>query len=64
MVAKHREDTSTLPPHNPQLWLEVGATNGLDMNLIYNISMTTTRDMKVGCSVLTIDTSQSNLNRP
>jgi hypothetical protein len=38
--------------------LEVRATGGLDRNQIYNILMTMARDMRLDCSVLTVDTRQ------
>jgi hypothetical protein len=32
MVSKHKEDASTHSLYNPQLWLEVGATDEPDRN--------------------------------
>jgi hypothetical protein len=56
MHANHGDDPLTYL----ELWLKVGATEWPNRNWVYNISMTTTRDMRMDRSVSTIDTSQSN----
>jgi len=60
MHAKHGDDPLTYLKYNLELWLEVGATEWPDRNWVYNISMTTTRDMRMDNSISTVDTSQSN----
>jgi hypothetical protein len=40
MCAKHKEDPSTYMEYDLELRLEAGATNKLNRNQIYSISMT------------------------
>jgi hypothetical protein len=47
-----------------ELWLEARVTSGPNRNRVYYISMTTTRDMRLGCNVLTISTPQSGMSHP
>ena len=46
MVEKHGEDAFTYTPHDPQLWMEDGETNGLDRNWVYGICMASTGEMR------------------
>jgi hypothetical protein len=39
MVVEHGEVAFTHPPHDPQLWLETRATDGLDKNRVYGKPM-------------------------
>jgi len=41
------------------LWLKAGSSNGLNRNWVYGISNTMVEDIRIGHSVLTIDSSQS-----
>ena len=45
---------------NPELWWVAEATSGSDKNRVYNISVITTWDMRLGYSVLIINTLQSS----
>jgi hypothetical protein len=56
MCAKHKEDPSTYMEYDLELRLEAGATNKLNRNQIYSISMTIAWDMRVSCSALIIGT--------
>jgi hypothetical protein len=64
MVVIHKEDILTHPPHDPQLWLETGVIDELDRNRVYDISMTTTQDMRMCYSVLTVHALQFSPSQP
>lgn len=64
MVVIHEEDILTHPSHNPQLWLETRVIDELNRNRVYDISITTTQDMRMCYSVLTVHTLQFSPSQP
>lgn len=60
MIVKFSDDTSTHPAHDPQLWLEVAASDGLDMNQVNGMLMTYVQEMRTSQIVSTVDTPHSN----
>lgn len=62
MIMKFDEDTSTHPAHDTHLWLEATASDGLDMNQVYGMPMTSAQEMRTSQIVSTVDTPHSNPN--
>ena len=56
MVEKLWEDASIHPSHDPQLLLEARANDGLDRNKDYRMPMTSTWEIRLGCTALTLGT--------
>ena len=42
---RHGDDASTHPKFDPDLWMEVGLSGGLDKNQVYEISNTMTENL-------------------
>ena len=59
MVEKFDEETSIHPSHDPQMWLEVTASDRLNKNQVYSLSIESTRELRKGRIVSTLDTSHS-----
>lgn len=53
-VGEHEKNTFTHYPHNPQLWLETGATNEPDRNHVYGMPIISTRDIRADYNVTTL----------
>ena len=58
------KDLLTHLKYHMEFWLEAKATDRPNKNQVYNISITTTQDIRSGCSVLTINTPQPDLGQP
>jgi hypothetical protein len=56
---RYEDDPSTYPDFDPDLWMEVGSSGGLDKNRVYGLSNTTTENLWAARSVPTIGSSQS-----
>jgi hypothetical protein len=56
---RYGDDPLTLPEFDPDLWMEVGSSGGLDKNQVYRLSNTTTENLRVARSVSTVGSSQS-----
>jgi hypothetical protein len=63
MFENHGTNTFTHHPHDPQLWLEVRATDESDMDWVYGMHMIFAREIRSGHTTLTIGTQQSNLSK-
>ena len=59
MRERYGDDPLTLPEFDPDLWMEVGSSGGLDKNQVYRLSNTTTENLRVARSVSTVGSSQS-----
>ena len=64
MCVRYGEDPSSHSKYNLDLWLDVETTGNPDRNRICGISMTIARDIRLGSSVLTINTIQFGLSQP
>jgi hypothetical protein len=51
---RYRDDPSTHPDFNPDLWMEVGSSGGPDKNWVYGLSNTTAENLWVTHSVSTV----------
>jgi hypothetical protein len=60
MVVEHGEVAFTHPPHDPQLWLETRATDGLDKNRVYGKPMASIWYIRSSHIISTISTQYSN----
>jgi len=49
----------THPDFDPDLWMEVGLSSGLDKNQVYGLSDTTAENLRAARSVSTVGSSQS-----
>jgi hypothetical protein len=56
---RYGDDSSTHAKLDPDLWLEVRSSSGLDKNQVYGISNTTTEDIRTDRSVLIVGSLQS-----
>jgi len=54
---RYRDDPSTHPEFDPDLWMEVGSSGGPDKNWVYGLSNTTAENLRVARSVSTIGSS-------
>jgi hypothetical protein len=63
LLERYKNDPSTHPELDPNLWLEVESTSRSDRNRVYDISNTMTEDTQVGCSVLIIGTLELRLRQ-
>jgi hypothetical protein len=60
---RYKDDPSTHLKLNSDLWLDAGLFCGPDRNQVYDIANTMIEeDMQMGCSVLTVGSSQSSLS--
>jgi len=56
---RHRDDLSTLPKLDSDLWLKTGSSGGSNWNQVYGISNNIAKDLYTIWSVLTVGYSQS-----
>ena len=59
MRERYGDDPSTHPKFDPNLWIEVGSSGGLDKNRVYELSNTTTENLWATRSVSIVGSSQS-----
>ena len=59
MRERYGDDPSTHPDFDPDLWMEVGLSNGPDKNRVYGLSNTTAENLRAARSVSTVGSSQS-----
>ena len=59
MRERYRDDPSTHPDFDPDLWMEVGSSGGPDKNQVYGLSNTTAENLWMARSVSTVGSSQS-----
>ena len=53
-MEKYRDNPSTYPNLDTELWLEAGFSGGSNRNRMYRLSNTTTKNLQMACSVLTV----------
>jgi hypothetical protein len=56
---RYRDDPSTHPDFDPDLWMEVGSSGGPDKNRVYGLSNTTAENLRSARSVSTVRSSPS-----
>jgi hypothetical protein len=56
---RYGDDPSTHPDFDPDLWMEVGSSDGPDKNRVYRISNITIENLRAARSVSTVWSSQS-----
>jgi len=56
---RYRDNPSTHPDFDPNLWMEVGSSGGPDKNWVYRLSNTTTENLHSAHSVSTVGSSPS-----
>jgi len=56
---RYGDDPSTHPDFNPDLWIEVGSSDGPDTNRVYGLFNSTAENLRAARSVSTIESSQS-----
>jgi len=56
---RYGDDILTHPEFDPDLWMEVGSSGGLDKNQVYGLSNTMTDNLRLTHSVSTVESSQS-----
>jgi hypothetical protein len=56
---RYGDDPSTHSNFDPDLWMEVGSSGGLDKNRFYGLSNTTAENLRATRSVLTVRSSPS-----
>jgi len=56
---RYGDDPLTLPEFDPDLWMEVGSSDGPDKNRVYRLSNTTAENLRAARSVSTVGSSQS-----
>jgi hypothetical protein len=56
---RNEDNSSTHPDLDPDLWFEVRLSGRPDRNWVYGLSNTTTENLQIAHSVLTIGCSQS-----
>jgi hypothetical protein len=56
---RYGDDPLTQPDFDPDLWMEVGSSGGLDKNRVYGLSNTTAEKLRSARSVSTIGSSPS-----
>jgi predicted transcriptional regulator len=59
---RYRDDPSTHPDFDPDLWMEVGSSSGSHKNQVYELSNTTIENLREAHSVSNIGSSQSVLS--
>jgi len=59
---RYRDNPSTHPDFDPDLWMEVGSSGGLDKNRVYELSNTTAENLRSARSVSTVGSSPSVSN--
>jgi hypothetical protein len=56
---RYGDDILTHPEFDPDMWMEVGSSGGLDKNWVYGLSNTTADNLRSTRSVSTVGSSQS-----
>jgi len=56
---RYGDDPSTHPDFDPNLWMEVGSSDGPNKNRVYGLSNTTTENLRAARSVSIVGNSQS-----
>ena len=56
---RYRDDPSTRPEFDPDLWMEFGSSGGPDKNRVYGLSNTTADNLRTTRTASTIGSSQS-----
>jgi hypothetical protein len=56
---RYGDNPSTHPDFDPDLWMEVGSSSGLDKNRVYGLSNTTAENLRSARSVSTVRSSPS-----
>jgi len=56
---RYKNNPSTHPDFDSNLWMEAGSSGGPDRNWVYKLSNTTIENLRTTCSVSTIGSSQS-----
>ena len=56
---RYGDDPSTHSNFDPDLWMEVGSSGGLDKNRVYGLSNTTAENLRAARNVLTVRSSPS-----
>jgi hypothetical protein len=56
---RYGDDFSTHSDFDPDLWMEVGSSGGLDKNRVYKLSNTTIKNLWAASSISTVGSSQS-----
>jgi hypothetical protein len=56
---RYGDDPLTHLKFDPDLWIEVGSSGGLDKNQVYELSNTTAENLRAARSVSTVGSSQS-----
>jgi len=59
---RYRDNPSTHPDFDPDLWMEVGSSGGLDKNRVYELFNTTAENLRSARSVSTVGSSPSVSN--
>ena len=59
MRERYGDDILTHPEFDPDLWMEVGSSDGPDKNQVYGLSNTTADNLRSTRSVSTVGSSQS-----
>ena len=59
MRERYEDDSSTHPDFDPDLWMKVGSSSGLDKNRVYGLSNTTAENLLSARSVSTVGSSPS-----
>ena len=56
---RYGDNPSTHPDFDPDLWMEVGSSSGLDKNQVHGLSNTTAENLRSAHSVSTVGSSPS-----
>ena len=56
---RYRDNPSTHPDFDPDLWMEVGSSGGPEKNQVYGLSYTKAENLRSTCSVSTVGSSPS-----
>jgi hypothetical protein len=56
---RYGDDPSTYPNFDPDLWMKVGSSGGLNKNRVYGLSNTTAENLQAVRSVSIVESSQS-----
>jgi len=56
---RYEDDHLTHPEFDPDLWMEVGSSDGPNKNRVYGLSNTTAENLRAARSVSTVGSSQS-----
>jgi len=54
---RYRDNPLTHPNFDPDLWMEIGLSGGLDKNRVYGLSNTTVENLQAARSVSTVGSS-------